>query len=145
MPFYWTFLPFFGYTARMPLFSRISPDGIEIFNLICPHPTFSNRKKPCQKIGLTHNYNINLGVVGFFIHKNCIYFLNILTDFIGFTFSCVCRTWYFWYCKICDVKGTSYILSNAPFPSQNFCSVFIELRRKSVHRVRFSVNWFIIG
>ena len=25
MPFYWTFLPFFGYTARMPVFSRISP------------------------------------------------------------------------------------------------------------------------
>ena len=24
MPFYWTFLPFFCYTARMPLFSRIS-------------------------------------------------------------------------------------------------------------------------
>ena len=27
MPFYWTFLPFFGYTARMPVFSRISSDG----------------------------------------------------------------------------------------------------------------------
>ena len=26
LPFYWTFLPLFGYTARMPLFSRISPD-----------------------------------------------------------------------------------------------------------------------
>ena len=25
MPFYWTFLPFFCYSARMPLFSRISP------------------------------------------------------------------------------------------------------------------------
>ena len=27
MPFYWTFLPFFGYTARMPVFSRISSDA----------------------------------------------------------------------------------------------------------------------
>ena len=25
MPFHWTFLAFFGYTTRMPLFSRISP------------------------------------------------------------------------------------------------------------------------
>ena len=24
-PFYWTFLPFFGYAAGMPLFSRITP------------------------------------------------------------------------------------------------------------------------
>ena len=28
VPFYWTFLPFFGYTARMPLFSRISPEKL---------------------------------------------------------------------------------------------------------------------
>ena len=28
MPFHWTFLPFFGYTACMPLFSRTSPDSI---------------------------------------------------------------------------------------------------------------------
>ena len=30
MPFYWSFLPFFGYTARMPLFSRISPLRISL-------------------------------------------------------------------------------------------------------------------
>ena len=29
MPFYWTFLPFLGYTARMPLFSRISPGDMK--------------------------------------------------------------------------------------------------------------------
>ena len=34
MPFYWTFLSFFGYTARMLLFSRICPGDnfIRYFN-----------------------------------------------------------------------------------------------------------------
>ena len=31
VPFYGTFLPFFGYNARMPLFSRISPEDIPSF------------------------------------------------------------------------------------------------------------------
>ena len=30
VPFYWTFLPFFGYTTHMPIFSRISPDNLSV-------------------------------------------------------------------------------------------------------------------
>ena len=51
MSFYWILLPFFGNTACIPLFSRISPEYLENFALFVSYLTIKFCLQPEKATG----------------------------------------------------------------------------------------------
>ena len=113
MPFYWTFLPFLGYTARRPLFSRISPlNDVILVSLLLAwtkfHSLFSD-------VSIIHSELVNTGCYVQYIHAYNFHMNRI---------------------KKCFIFSNYYFPHKSTF--KQFCNIHLE-----IHEISFFICFLI--